>query len=122
MGGLKSLAVYSSSDAILIPRLSYSCLKSDTSTCVEYLKLQKFERHTNKIETETEMEMETCQFCKETNEEVIDRICPKCEPMWLDNIELACKGKHPNIPIAEVFNKATQMTKENLIKPGTPEK
>ena len=68
------------------------------------------------------MEMETCQFCKETNEEVIDRTCPKCEPKWLDNIGLACKGMQDNTPIAELFNKATQMTKENIIKPGTPDR
>lgn len=54
--------------------------------------------------------METCGFCKETNDKVIDRICPKCEPLWLDNIEKAAKSLGPNGSINNMINYASVMT------------
>ncbi len=59
--------------------------------------------------------MEKCKFCDSVDESVLDGICARCEPMWMNEVSRAASGASPGLPIGRVFANASRRLKSIML-------
>jgi hypothetical protein len=55
---------------------------------------------------------ETCKICQQTNGMVLDGVCEKCEPIWLQQIGIISRQQDENTRLADLFEQAAKAAKE----------
>jgi hypothetical protein len=55
-----------------------------------------------------------CQLCEQQNDTVLDGICEKCEPVWLQQIGVLSKQLDEKSSLSYLFEQAANAAKETI--------